>query len=82
MTDFKAQIVKKINHLKRFKNLTFKNQSVLNNGANWYKLSNFESGIYKVDYNYLISNSIISSEIPSNSIHLFSNNKGLLSQMT
>ena len=79
MTDFKAQIVKKINHLKRFKNSTFKNQSVLNNGANWYKLSNFESGIYKVDYNYLISNSIISSEIPSNSIHLFSNNKGLLS---
>ena len=29
MTDFKAQIVKKTNHLKRFKNSTFKNQSVL-----------------------------------------------------
>ena len=33
-------------HLKRFKNSTFTNQSVLNNGANWYKLSNFESGSY------------------------------------
>ena len=79
MTDFKAQIVKKTIHLKRFKNSTFTNQSVLNNGANWFKLSNFESGVYKIDYNYLLSNSVITSEIPSNSIHLFSNNKGLLS---
>ena len=79
LTDFKAQIVKKTNLLKRFKNSTFASQSVLNNGANWFKLSNFESGVYKIDYNYMITNSIISSEIPSNSIHLFSNNKGLLS---
>ena len=79
MTDFKAQIVKKTNFLNRSKNSTFANQSVLNNGANWFKLSNFESGVYKIDYSYLINNSIISAEIPSNSIHLFSNNKGLLS---
>ena len=78
LTNFKAQIVKKTNFLRRFKNSTFKNQSVLNSGTNWYKLSNLESGVYKIDYNYLISNSIISSEIPSKSIHLFANNKGLL----
>ena len=79
MTDFQAQIVKKTNFLNRFQNSAFTNQSVLNNGANWFKLRNFESGVYKIDFNYLISNSIISAEIPSNSIHLFSNNKGLLS---
>jgi hypothetical protein len=79
ITDFKAQIVTKTHLLNRFKKSTFANQSVLNNGANWFKLSNFESGVYKIDYNYLIINSIINAEIPSNSIHLFSNNKGLLS---
>ncbi|MEK9619165.1 MAG: hypothetical protein VW078_03595 [Flavobacteriales bacterium] len=79
LTDFKVQIVKKTNLLNRFKNSTFASQSVLNNGSNWFKLSNFESGVYKIDYNYMVTNSIISSEIPSNSIHLFSNNKGLLS---
>ena len=78
MTGFKAQIIKKTNLSRRFKNSTFVNQSVLNNGVNWFKLSNFDSGLYKIDYNYLVSNSIISAEIPSNSIHLFSNNKGLL----
>ena len=81
LTDFKVQIVKKTNLLNRFKNSTFASQSVLNNGSNWFKLSNFESGVYKIDYNYMITNSIISSEIPSNSIHLFSNNKGLLSEL-
>ena len=78
LTNFKAQIVEKTSFLRRLKNSTFKNQSVLNSGTNWYKLSNLESGVYKIDYNYLISNSIISSEIPSKSIHLFANNKGLL----
>ena len=78
LTDFKLQIIKKTNPNKRFKKSTFANQSVLNNGSDWFKLSNFESGVYKIDYNYLISNSIINAEISSNSIHLFSNNNGLL----
>ena len=73
-----AQIEKKTNLSRRFKNSTFVNQSVLNNGVNWFKLSNYEPGVYKIDYNYLVSNSIINAEIPSSSIHLFSNNKGLL----
>ena len=30
---------------------TFSNQSVLNDGSRWFKLGNFDAGIYKIDYN-------------------------------
>ena len=79
ITDFKiklTQIVKPKSNKKRFR---FVNQSVLSDGSSWYKLSNFTPGIYKLDYNFLLSNSIIDGDISSSSIHLFSNNKGLLS---
>ena len=62
----------------RTKSSSFTNQSVLSDGTSWFKLRNQQPGIYKIDYNFLINNSIIDGNIPSNNIHLFSNNVGLL----
>ena len=60
------------------KRSNFKSSSYLGDNTNWFKLSNFNDGIHKISYNFLLNNSIISSDIPSDNIHLFSNNVGLL----
>jgi hypothetical protein len=79
ITNFKLSLQKRSNKSSLKKSSSFITQSVLNDGSNWYKLSNKQPGIYKIDYNFLITNSIIDGNIPSNNIHLFSNNTGLLS---
>lgn len=79
LTSFSLALEKSSNNQLVKRRTSFLNQSVLSDGSDWYKLSNFNSGIYKIDYNFLLSNSIISSPIESNSIHIFSNNNGLLS---
>ena len=58
ITEFQINLEKSSNTTTPKKS-TFSNQSVLNNGSNWFKLGNFEAGIYKIDYNFLINNSII-----------------------
>ena len=78
ITEFQINLEKSSNTTTPKKS-TFSNQSVLNDGSSWFKLGNFEAGIYKIDYNFLINNSIIDANISSNSIHIFSNNYGLLS---
>ena len=60
------------------KRSNFKSSSYLGDNTNWFKLRNFNEGIHKISYNFLLNNSIISSDIPSDNIHLFSNNVGLL----
>ena len=81
ITDFKITFEKVSSRGSLKKSTLFTSQSVLNDGSFWYKLRNQQSGIYKIDYNFLITNSIIDGNIPSNNIHLFSNNTGLLSQV-
>ncbi len=56
----------------------FVQNSILSNGSSWFKFRNFEKGIYKLDYNFLLSNGIISGDISSNSVHIYANNNGLL----
>ena len=79
ITDFKINLTQSNNQETPKNRSSFVGQSVLSDGSNWYKFSNPNSGIYKLDYNYLLSNAIIDGAISSSSIHLFSNNKGLLS---
>ena len=78
LTDFKISLQKLPSSIPRTKSSSFTNQSVLSDGSSWFKLRNQQPGIYKIDYNFLINNSIIDGSIPSNNIHLFSNNVGLL----
>ena len=78
ITDFKISLKKFPFSNSRTKSTSFTNQSVLSDGSSWFKLRNQKPGIYKIDYNFLIDNSIIDGNIASNNIHLFSNNDGLL----
>ena len=77
LLSFSLALKKSSNNQPVKRRTSFLNQSVLSDGSDWYKLSNFSSGIYKIDYNFLLSNSIITSPIESNSIHIFSNNNVL-----
>jgi hypothetical protein len=60
------------------KSALFLDNSMLSDGSKWFKFRNYKDGIYKIDYDFLINNNLISGDINSNSIHLFANNKGLL----
>ena len=60
------------------KSSTFTANSILSDGSTWHKFRNFKKGIHKIDYKFLINNNIINNDIPSNNIHLYSNNNGLL----
>ena len=60
------------------KSSEFVSQSILSNGWNWFKLGISQSGLYKIDYSYLINHGIIDGPTPSSQLHLYSNNQGLL----
>ena len=64
-----------------FEKSSFVSESVLSTGDNWYKFGFSNDGIYKMDYQYLINNNIINSEISSNAFHLYANNNGLLNSL-
>ena len=50
----------------------FAASSVMENG-DWYKIGITNSGIYKVDYNFLTDNGVDPGDLNINSIHLFGN---------
>ena len=78
VTQFNAS-VKKTQHIQRSKKSSeFAPQSILSNGWNWYKLGIYHSGLYKIDYSFLINHGIINGPTPSSQLHMFSNNQGLL----
>ena len=58
---------------------TYKANSVLANG-NWYKIAVNKAGIYKVDIPFLNSLGINTSSLASNSIRLYGNGGGMLSE--
>lgn len=58
---------------------TYKSNSVLASGV-WIKISIAKSGIYKIDIPFLASSGINTSNIASNSIRLFGNGGGVLSE--
>ena len=60
------------------KSSEFVSQSILSNGWNWYKLGIYQSGLYKIDYSFLVNHGIIDGPTPSSQLHLYSNNEGLL----
>ena len=64
LTDFKISLQKFPSSIPRTKSSSFTNQSVLSDGSSWFKLRNQQPGIYKIDYNFLINNSIIDGNIP------------------
>ena len=59
LTDFKISLQKLPSSIPITKSSSFINQSVLSDGSSWFKLRNQQPGIYKIDYNFLINNSII-----------------------
>ena len=68
----------KIINRKQSKISQFAENSVLSEGSSWFKFRNFDNGINKIDYSFLITNNIIDQPVPTNSIHVFANNEGLL----
>lgn len=56
-----------------------KNQSILSNGT-WHKISVTESGIHKITYTELANMGILNGSINSNSIAIFGNGGGMLSE--
>lgn len=62
------------------KKVSSASHSVLANG-NWYKLQIAESGVYKIDYNYLTSIGINPEIINPKNIKIFGNGGGLLPQL-
>ena len=64
------------------KAVLFLENSMLSDGSKWFKFRNSKDGIYKIDYDFLINNNLISGDVLSSSIHLFANNKGLLRQQS
>ena len=78
VTQFNASVKKTQPTQRRKKSSEFASQSILSNGWNWFKLGIYHSGLYKIDYSYLVNHGIINGPIPSSQLHLFSNNQGLL----
>ena len=78
VTQFNLSLKKTSPNLNYKKSSEFASQSILSNGWNWYKLGIYHSGLYKIDYSYLINHGIIDGPTPSSQLHLYSNNQGLL----
>ena len=78
VTQFNASVKKTQPTQRSKKSSEFASQSILSNGWNWFKLGIYHSGLYKIDYSYLINHGIINGPTPSSQLHLFSNNQGLL----
>ena len=78
VTQFNLSLKKTSPNLNYKKSSEFASQSILSNGWNWYKLGIYHSGLYKIDYSYLINHGIIDGPTPSSQLHLYSNNRGLL----
>ena len=78
VTQFNASVKKAQPTQRSKKSSEFASQSILSNGWNWFKLGIYHSGLYKIDYSYLVNHGIINGPIPSSQLHLFSNNQGLL----
>ena len=76
--NFKIKLRKDVVYNNLPKKTEFSNQSVLSNGWDWYKLGISNDGVYKIDYNFLLSNGIIDGPLPSTQIHLYCNNLGML----
>jgi hypothetical protein len=64
-----------------FEKSSFATQSVLSTGNSWYKFGFVNDGVYKMDYQFLVNNNIISQNVPSNSFHLYGNNSGMLNSL-
>ena len=79
LVSFKAKVKKQIQNF--IQKSSFVNQSVLSSGSDWFKLGFSKDGIYKIDYQYLLNNNIISNDVPSNSFHLYTNNDGMLNPL-
>jgi hypothetical protein len=58
-------------------NRTSTSNSVLANG-NWAKISTYENGVYKVDYNFIKQSGLIEGEVNISDIKLFGNGGGML----
>ena len=78
ITKFNVSVIKTHPISNNKKSSEFVSQSILSNGWNWFKLGISQSGLYKIDYSYLINHGIIDGPTPSSQLHLYSNNQGLL----
>ena len=59
----------------------FSHNSVLSSGGSWYKLGVTEDGIYKLDYQVMLSNGILNGNINSDAINIYGNGSGMLDEV-
>ena len=74
-------VQKQTDKLQNNKSYQFSENSFLSDGSKWFKLRNFDNGVYKLNYNFFVAHNIIDNAVPSNSIHAFANNEGLLGKV-
>ena len=59
----------------------FNQNSVLSSGGSWYKLGVVEDGIYKLDYQSLLSYGVINGDVNSDAVNIFGNGTGILDEV-
>ena len=80
LTQLKGQLIEDQSENLQLKN-GFVQNSVLSSGGSWYKLGIVEDGIYKLDFQNMLSYGIINGNVNSDAINIFGNATGMLNEV-